>query len=93
LGFTNPTQQATQEEIGIGIQNFKAWLAERYANGNPVTIRYVSSELQKETPFTEAQRLVGDNYIVSPQGTETVLGNDTEAENKPTIEYVIKAGA
>jgi hypothetical protein len=93
LGFTNPTQQATQEEIGIGIQNFKAWLAERYASGNPVTVRYISSVLQSETPFTEAQRLVGDNYIVAPQGTETVLGNDTKAENKFTIEYVIKAGA
>lgn len=89
LGYAVSTVDERAESLG----KFKAWLAERYASGNPVTIRYVSSELQSETPFTAEQRLVGDNYIVAPQGTETVLGNDTEAENKPTIEYVIKAGA
>ncbi len=72
---------------------FNEWLAQRYTDGNPVTVQFISSELQSETPFTDAQLYVGDNYTVSPQGTETVLGNDTEAENEPTIEYVIKAGA
>jgi hypothetical protein len=89
LGYAVSTVDERAESLG----KFKAWLAERYSAGNPVTIRYISSELQSEVSFTGAQRLVGDNYIVAPQGTETVLGNDTEAENKPTIEYVIKAGA
>ena len=87
LGFTTTGTQATAEEQATAITNFKAYLAQRYADGNPVTIRYVSSELQSETDF------MADNneYTAWVNGTEKVLENDGaefNADNTLTQNYL-----
>ena len=86
LGFTTAGAYATEEEKATAIANFKAWLAERYASGNPVTIRYISSELQSETDFT-----ADNEYTAYKGGTEKVLendGNEYGADNTQTVNYI-----
>ncbi len=79
---TNPTT----DEKNQAIENFKAYLAQRYANGNPVTIRYVSSTLQSEHLMPSTIE-----YEAYKGGTEKVLYNDGAeygANNELTINYV-----
>jgi hypothetical protein len=81
LGFWASTDDNT-----TAIASFKAYLAKRYADGNPVTIRYISSVLQSETDFTD-----GNEYTAYKKGTEKVLDNDGAeygADNAMTINYV-----
>ena len=87
LGYTTAGTQATAEEQATAIANFKAYLAQRYADGNPVTIRYVSSELQSETDFTADN----NEYTAWVNGTEKVLENDGaefNADNTLTQNYL-----
>lgn len=86
LGFTSSwvdTANPTDEEKAQALADFKAYLAQRYADGNPVTIRYLASAVQSEIPFTEEQKAVGNKYRVFTGGTETILGDD---ENKKYVE-------
>lgn len=92
LGFTSSwvdTANPTDGEKNQAIADFRAYLAQRYADGNPVTIKYLASAVQSETPFTEEQKAVGNKYAVVTGGSETVIGND---ENKefvtPTTEIL-----
>jgi hypothetical protein len=81
LGFWASTDDNT-----TAIASFKSYLAQRYADGNPVTIRYVSSTLQSETDFT-----ADNEYTAYKSGTEKVLSNDNAefgANNTMTINYV-----
>jgi hypothetical protein len=69
------------------IDDLKSWLAQRYASGNPVTIRYVSETLQKEESFTE-----GNEYTAYKGGTEKVLENDGAefgSDNTLTQDYIL----
>jgi hypothetical protein len=74
LGIYTGAEQPTGETLKTAIASFKAYLAQRYADGNPVKIRYLSSVLQSETDFTE-----GNEYRVWANGTERVLGNGNAA--------------
>ena len=56
-------------------ERFKAHLAELYASGNPVTVRYLLAT-PTERDFTDEQKAVGNKYTVWQGGTETVLEND-----------------
>lgn len=72
------------------IEDFKVYLAQRYSDGNPVTIRYVSSTLQSETDFT-----ADNEYTAYKGGTETVLENDGKdygADNTLSQNYIIVTG-
>ena len=69
LGITTAGQEPT--DITAVISNVKSYLAQRYADGNPVTIHYVSSTLQRETEFDNS-----DEYKSWYLGAENVLGND-----------------
>ena len=76
----------TTEERNQAIADFKAYLAQRYADGNPVTIRYISSTLQSETDIT-----ANNEYTAYKGGTEKVLDDDGAeygANNELTINYV-----
>lgn len=86
LGYIEEGTTPTTEEQATAIANFKAWLAQRYADGNPVTIRYVSATLQNETDLT-----TNNEYTAYKGGTEKVLGNDSAefgAENTLTQDYI-----
>lgn len=88
LGFTSgwtDKENPTDEEKNQAIADFKAYLAQRYADGNPVTIRYVSSTLQGETPFTEAQETAGNTYMPSADGTETQLNENAKFGANVTV--------
>lgn len=87
LGYTTAGAYATDEEQTTAITNFKSWLAQRYADGNPVTIRYVASDVQSETDFTES-----NEYTAYKGGTEKVLdndGNEYGADNTLTQDYIL----
>ena len=90
LGFTDSwvdEENPTNEEQNQAISDFKAYLAQRYADGNPVTIRYVSSTLQSETDFT-----ADNEYTAYKGGTEKVLyndGNEYGANNTLTQNYIL----
>lgn len=63
------------------VDELKAWLAQRYADGNPVTIRYISSELQSSRDMT-AEELAnlnfsddGATYTPIENGIEYQAGN------------------
>ena len=72
-------QNPTAEEQNQAIANFKAWLAQRYADGNPVTIRYISSELQSSRDMT-AEELANLNF--SDDGaTYTPIENGIEYQD------------
>lgn len=92
LGFTTAGTTPTAEEKTTAIANFKAYLAQRYADGNPVTIRYVASSVQSETMFTTAQSAAGDKYKAYVGGVEQVQDNanaEYGAENTLTQNYVL----
>ncbi len=80
FGFTQfaDPNNPTAEERATLLAEWKAYLAQRYADGNPVTIRYVSSTVQAETPFTTEQKAVGDRYAVLNKGTETTEQGETD---------------
>ena len=87
LGFATKGIEMTAEEKETAIASFKAYLSQRYADGNPVKIRYLSSVLQSETDFT-----ADNEYTAWKNGTEKVLGNDnTEygANNTLTQNYIL----
>lgn len=69
IGITTKGQAPT--DTNAVMQQVQAYLAQRYADGNPVTIRYVSSTLQSETDFT-----ADNEYTAYKGGTEKVLGNE-----------------
>lgn len=90
LGFTTAGDKPTSEEQATLVTKFRAWLAQRYADGNPVTIRYVSSVLQSETDFT-----ADNEYTAYKGGTEKVLDNDGKdygADNTLSQNYIIVTG-
>lgn len=95
LGFTKnwvDRDNYTQEDKLQAIGDLRAYLSQRYANGNPVKIRYVSSTLQSETPFTDEQKAVGNEYKAWTDGTEQVTGNASALyATYPTLtqEYVL----
>ncbi|MBQ7912170.1 MAG: hypothetical protein IJ308_00285, partial [Clostridia bacterium] len=69
------------------IADFKAYLAQRYADGNPVTIRYISSTLQSETDIT-----ANNEYTAYNGGTEKVLDDDGAeygADNTLSQDYIL----
>lgn len=85
LGFWASTDDNT-----TAVTSFRNYLAQRYADGNPVTIRYVSSTLQSETDFTES-----NEYTAYKGGTEKVLDNDGKdygADNTLSQNYIIVTG-
>lgn len=87
LGYLEAGTTPTTEEANEAIEKFKAWLAERYASGNPVTVRYLARDLQSETDFTES-----NEYTAYKGGTEKVLDNDgTEygVDNTMTVNYIL----
>lgn len=95
LGYTTSGTQATAEEQTQAIKKFKAYLAERYANGNPVTVRYLTVETPIETPFTEEQKASGNEILAYLKGTEKVLENDGAefgADNTLTQNYLFVTG-
>ena len=99
LGFSSKfadVENPTREEQIQATRDFKAYLAQRYADGNPVTIRYVSKKtLQAETDFTAEQSAVGNEYTAYNGGTETVLENDGAeygADNTLSQNYIIVTG-
>lgn len=65
IGFPNAT-----------LEEFKAWLAEKYASGKPLTIEYWLDE-PIEIPFTEAQRTAKANIdkLYSYKGTTHITSN------------------
>ena len=72
------------------LAEWTAYLAQRYADGNPVTIRYVSSTLQSETDFTD-----GNEYTARNKGRERVRKNDGAeygADNTLTVNYLYVGG-
>lgn len=72
------------------IEAWKSYLAELYANGNPLIIRYKIAT-PTETPFTDEQSASGNKYQVWSNGTEKVIDNDgTEfgADNTLTQNYI-----
>jgi hypothetical protein len=79
---TDATEQSTL------VTNFKAWLKERYDNGNPVMLR-IGYDTPIETPFTDAQKAVGNKVTAYSGGTEIVEGNDNAewVENTLYQEY------
>lgn len=81
----------TNEEVQSAFAKFKAWLDERKASGNPVTVRYISTNLQSETPFTTEQINAGNSYQAYKNGTETVIGNENSevVENTLTQNYLL----
>ena len=87
LGFTTKGIRLTEEEDKqTAIANFKSYLTQRYADGNPVKIRYISSELQSEISFTTAQKNAGNVYTVWNEGSEKIEGNANETYQVfPTI--------
>lgn len=93
LGFTESwvdKDNPTAEEKSTAIASFKAYLAQRYADGNPVTIRYVSSTLQSEKDFTAE-----NEYTAYKGGAEKVLDNDGKdygADNTLSQNYIIVTG-
>lgn len=76
--FADPNNPTTDELKNL-VAEWKAYLAKRHSEGNPVAIRYVSSTVQAETPFTDAQKSVGNTYKAWNNGTETV--EQGEADN------------
>lgn len=61
------------------VADFKAWLAEQYANGTPVTIEY---EVATETiePYTEEQeKIYNDLQNITTYGTTTNIYNNKNA--------------
>lgn len=76
LGFTTQGTKPTEEEQATAIEKFKAWLTQRYADGNPVTIRYVSSELQSSRDMT-AEELANLNFS-NDGATYTPIENGIE---------------
>ena len=88
--FADPNNPTTEEGKTLKSE-WIAFLKQRYADGNPVTIRYVSST-SKETPFTSEQSAVGNEYTAHKDGLETVLGNSNQefgAENTLTQDYIL----
>lgn len=79
LGFTTSDSEATAEEKAVAIINFKAWLAKRYADGNPVVIRYISNVLKSSRDMT-AEELANLNF--SDDGaTYTPIENGIEYQD------------
>lgn len=70
------------------VSDWKAWLAEKYANGTPVTLEYELAE-PIEIPFTEAQRQAKAQIdkLYSYKGT-TYISSDNEPSPTFTIQYV-----
>lgn len=76
--------------IYIGtLDELKAWLRDRYVSGDPVVIAY-ETETTTETPFTEAQKSVGDTTTSYNKGLETVINDNANFGVEPTLtqEYV-----
>ena len=95
LGFTDSwvdKTTPTEEERISSLEQFRDYLRQRYADGNPVKIRYVSSTLQSEIPFTDEQKAVGNEYTAWKGGEERVQGNDNATYDiNPTMtqEYIV----
>jgi hypothetical protein len=91
--YTYAKYSATEGIIGViydgttTLDEWKAYLAE-----NPMTIRFITLTVQSETPFTDEQKAVGNEYTAWTDGTEQVMGNgSSEYGIYPTLmqEYVL----
>jgi hypothetical protein len=72
------------------VDEFKAHLAELYASGNPVVVRYLLAT-PTERDFTDEEKAKGKKYLVQAFGTEKVIGNDGAkfgANNTLTQDYI-----
>ncbi len=78
LGFTSTwadVSNPTTDEKKQAVSDFNIYLAERYASGNPVTIRYVPSS---KTIATETPIETPDRYQAWKNGSETIVQGDTD---------------
>lgn len=72
------------------VEEFKAHLAELYASGNPVVVRYLLAT-PTERDFTDEEKAKGKKYLVQALGTEKVIENDGKeygANNTLTQNYI-----
>ena len=82
--FVDPKNPTTEEKETL-LSEWKAYLAQRYADGNPVTIRYLSGTLQSEVDFTEAQLASGNEYIAYRDCVEKVINVNAKYGVKNTL--------
>ena len=85
LGFTTAGTTPTEEEKSAAVAKFKAWLSQRYAEGNPVTIRAMSSTAT-ETDFT-----ADNEYTAWHKGMERVENDGAQfgVDNTLTQDYIL----
>lgn len=90
LGIAGSAVITDAAEQASAVASFKAYLANRKANGNPVTILAMLNTTT-ETQFTVGQIAAGDSYLPYTGGTETVDNANAEygVENTVTQEYDI----
>lgn len=72
------------------VDEFKAHIAELYASGNPVVVRYLLAT-PTERDFTDEETAKGKKYLVQAFGTEKVIDNDGKeygADNTLTQDYI-----
>lgn len=74
----------------VTLDDFKSFLAEQYANGNPVKVQYVRQAFV-ETPLTETE-LNAYRHLMTNKGTTTILSEaDMEVDyyiNKPNAQAI-----
>lgn len=75
------------------VDEWKAYLAARYAAGDPLIVRYKTAEVQSETDLNASS----DRYLAWKNGSETVVQGGTDnseygAENTVTQEYFTITG-
>lgn len=75
------------------VDEWKAYLAARYAAGGPLIVRYKTAEVQSETDLNASS----DRYLAWKNGSETVVQGGTDnseygAENTVTQEYFTITG-
>ena len=90
LGYTTAGTDATTEELAEATTKVADWFTQRYEAGNPVIIRYVSSELQSSRDMTAEEIAAGNTYMPIAGGIEYQKGNSSAiygANNTVTQEY------
>lgn len=75
------------------VDEWKAYLAEKYAAGDPVMVRYKTAEVQSEADLNASS----DRYIAWKGGSETIVQGDVDnseygAENTVTQDYFTITG-
>lgn len=91
LGFIDENETTpTSEQLTSAAASFKAWLAKRYADGNPIVIRYISNVLQSSRDMTAEEIASGNTYMPIAGGIEYQKDNSSAiygANNTVTQEY------